>query len=134
MIDIGQAPDPPAYNLETIYASIIGIAFVFACAWYLMFLRPDILPTIWKGLKADASHMRDATIADWARTRRILRGEKNMEESEEVTIVEDDLRCAECGRPLMNGVIIAKGFYCANCAMTPAVIAKAQEQFKKGRV
>lgn len=120
----------PIYNAETIYASLIGIIFVIGVVWYLLFFRPDFLDFVWRGLREDVSHMRVCAREDWERGRKIWRGEK----LEEVVIVEDDLKCASCGRPLVNGVIIAKGFYCANCAMTPAVIAKAQEQFKNGKV
>lgn len=110
----GQPPSPPDYNLETIYATVVGIIFVFSAVWYLFFLRQDLFDAFWQEVRS--------TLGDWLPARSLI-CEKEVKDTKRT--------CNECGKEFDHGVIIACEDYCAQCSLSPNVFKKAQEAYTK---
>lgn len=110
----GQPPSPPSSNLETIYATVAGIIFIFGSVWYLFFLRQDLLDAFWQEVRS--------TLGDWLPARSLIC---------EKEVINTRRTCMECGNEFDNGVIVDGEDYCAQCSLSPNVFKKATEQYMK---
>lgn len=116
--------DEGFWNMETTYASIIGIIFVFSSVWYLM-RHEYILLSIGRSFREWIPRAKEAARADWRETRTLICETKELKTMEYV--------CESCGKEFENGVIIVGRLFCAACAMTPEAIAIAQNEMLKKR-
>lgn len=73
--------ESPPYNAETVYGTIIVMLFLFGGLWYLL-RRPEIAASLELGFRSWLTSAKEATKADWARTKELIRV-KTEEENED---------------------------------------------------
>jgi hypothetical protein len=71
VIEVPLPPSPPDSNAETVYGTIIAMLFLFGVLWYLL-LHPKIAGGLESDILAGLKKAKEATRADWARTKELL--------------------------------------------------------------